>query len=147
MCPIILSNIWHSAASLYIKEARKVANLWNKNLYFKSVLLVLTISTNCFHSANLFCCFSRYQAPTNGVAPSFCIETTHNPQFLDSLRRRANARNVSFRIPLRRPIYIIIHQTHYEKSDWSRAFNQFTIACGLDMINAISNNIGFRMIS
>ena len=35
-------------------------------------------------------------------------------------------------------IIIIIHQTHYEKSDWSRAFNQFTIACELDMINAIS---------
>ena len=32
----------------------------------------------------------------------------------------------------------IIHQTHYEKSDWSRAFNQFKIACELDMINAIS---------
>ena len=31
---------------------------------------------------------------------------------------------------------IIIHQTHYEKSDWSRAFNQFTIACELYMINA-----------
>ena len=35
-------------------------------------------------------------------------------------------------------ICIIIHQTHYEKSDWSRAFNQFTIASELDMINAIS---------
>ena len=34
--------------------------------------------------------------------------------------------------------YIIIHQTHYQKSDWLRAFNQFTIACELDMINAIS---------
>ena len=34
--------------------------------------------------------------------------------------------------------HIIIHQTHYEKSYWSRAFNQFTIACELDMINAIS---------
>ena len=33
---------------------------------------------------------------------------------------------------------IIIHQTHYEKSDWSKAFNRFTIACELDMINAIS---------
>ena len=33
---------------------------------------------------------------------------------------------------------IIIHQTHYEKSDWSRAFNQFALACELDMINAIS---------
>ena len=35
-------------------------------------------------------------------------------------------------------ICIIIHHTHYEKSDWSRAFNQFKIACELDMINAIS---------
>ena len=35
-------------------------------------------------------------------------------------------------------IRIIIHQTHYEKSDWLRAFNQFTIACELDMINVIS---------
>ena len=35
-------------------------------------------------------------------------------------------------------MYIIIHQTHYGKSDWARAFNQFTIACELDMINAIS---------
>ena len=33
---------------------------------------------------------------------------------------------------------IIIHQTHYEKFDWSTSFNQFTIACELDMINAIS---------
>ena len=42
----------------------------------------------------------------------------------------------------------IIHQTHYEKSDWSRAFNQFTIACELDMINAISAaDIAFTMSS
>ena len=34
--------------------------------------------------------------------------------------------------------YIIIHQTQSEKSDWSRAFNQFTIACELDMINVLS---------
>ena len=33
---------------------------------------------------------------------------------------------------------VIIHQTHYEKFDWLRAFNQFTIACELDMSNAIS---------
>ena len=44
--------------------------------------------------------------------------------------------------------YIIIHQTHYEKSDWSRAFNQFKIACELDMINAISAaDIAFIMSS
>ena len=45
-------------------------------------------------------------------------------------------------------IDIIIHQTHYEKSDWSRAFNQFTIACELDMINVISAaDIAFIMSS
>ena len=42
----------------------------------------------------------------------------------------------------------IIHQTHYEKSDWSRAFNQFTIACELGMIIAISAaDIAFIMSS
>ena len=44
--------------------------------------------------------------------------------------------------------FIIIHQTHYKKSDWSRAFNQITIACELDMINAISAaDIAFIMSS
>ena len=43
---------------------------------------------------------------------------------------------------------VIIHQTHYEKSDWSKAFNQFTIACELDMINEISAaDIAFIMSS
>ena len=43
---------------------------------------------------------------------------------------------------------IIIHQPHYEKCDWSRAFNQFTIACELDMINAISAaDIAFNLSS
>ena len=45
-------------------------------------------------------------------------------------------------------INIILHQTHYEKSDWSRAFNQFRIACELDMINAISAaDVAFIMSS
>ena len=40
---------------------------------FKSALLILTVLTNAFHSTILFSCFSRYQAPTNSVAPNFCI--------------------------------------------------------------------------
>ena len=48
-------------------------------------------------------------------------------------------------------IMIIIHQTHYEKSDWSRAFNQITISnhnSFLNMINAISvADIAFIMSS
>ena len=49
-------------------ESRKTLE---KNLFFKSALF--TLSTNAFHSTNLFCCFSRCQAPTNSVAPYFCI--------------------------------------------------------------------------
>ena len=35
---------------------------------------------NAFHSTNLFCCFSRYQAPANSVAPPSIYKphTTHN---------------------------------------------------------------------
>ena len=43
---------------------------------------------------------------------------------------------------------LLLYITHYEKSDWSRAFNQFTMACELDMINAISaTDIAFIMSS
>ena len=47
------------------------------------------------HLTNLFL-FSRHHIPTNGVAPLSAYKPTHNPQFLQSLWRRANARNVSF---------------------------------------------------
>ena len=73
ICRIILSNIWQSAVSPYIKEAQKAAKLLNKDLFFISALLILTVSTKAFHSTNSFCCFSRCQAPTNSVAPYFCI--------------------------------------------------------------------------
>ena len=94
--PIILRNIWQSAALPYIKEAWKAAKLWNINLFFKSALLILTVSTNAFLSTNLFCCFSHYHAPTNSVVPSFCIQTTHNPQLLNLLWQRATPWNDSF---------------------------------------------------
>ena len=59
-----------------------------------------------------------------------------------------NVGNLSHLVVLHRICYIIIHQTHYEKSDWSRVFNQFTIAGELDMINAISAaDIAFIMSS
>lgn len=49
------------------KEVRKAAKLC-KRLFLKSALLIFTVSTNAFHFINLFCCFSRYHAPTNSVA-------------------------------------------------------------------------------
>ena len=77
--PITLSSIWQSAAFLYIKEAHKATKLWEK-IFLKSALLILTVSTNAFHSTNLFCYFSRYHAPTNSVAPSSVHKphTAHN---------------------------------------------------------------------
>ena len=67
-------------ASPYIKEALKAVKLKNKNLFFKSALLILTVLMNAFPSTNLFCCFSRYQAPANSVAPPSVYKphTTHN---------------------------------------------------------------------
>ena len=47
----------------------------------------------CAHSLFLF---SRHHIPTNGVAPLSAYKPTHNPQFLQSLWRRASVRNVSF---------------------------------------------------
>ena len=56
--------------------------------------------------------------------------------------------NTDFTLQQRMLTHFIIHQTHYEKSDWSRAFNQFTIACELDMINVIfAADIAFIMSS
>ena len=61
-------------------------------------------------------------------------------------RRKNGFKEYSFKLEVLK--FIIIHQTHYEKSDWSRAFNQFTIACEHDMINAISAaDIAFIMSS
>ena len=39
----------------------------------KFISQIGTLDPHAFHSTNLFCCFSRYQAPTNSVAPSFCM--------------------------------------------------------------------------
>ena len=48
--------------------------------FFKSALLILTVSMNAFHSTNLFCYFSHYQAPANSIAPPSVYKphTTHN---------------------------------------------------------------------
>ena len=67
----------------------------NKILSSKSALLIPTVSTSAFHLANLFF-FSCHHTPTNNVAPLSASKPKHNPQFLQSLWRRVDARNVSF---------------------------------------------------
>ena len=67
-----------------------------------------------------------------------CIYLSLDNRGTMTSKRRENKNLVSFICSSFLIIDIIIHQTHYEKSDWSRAFNQFTIDCELDMINVIS---------
>ena len=82
-----------------------------------------------------------------GASPSFCaclaprISHSHFlPRGLFTVS--LNGLNKRWTTP------ITIHQTHDQKSDWPRASNQFTIACELDMINAISSvDIAFIMSS
>ena len=92
---IIHYNIWQFVAFPYILAVRKAAKHQNKNLSSKSALLIPTVSTSAFHSTNLFL-FSYHHIPTNSVAPLFAYKPTHNPKFLQSLWRKAYARNVSF---------------------------------------------------
>ena len=84
-----------------------------KTLEQKSIFLIGTLKSSQYQRT-LFIqpihsvVFLRYtEAPTNSVAPSFCIKITHNPQFLESFRRRASAGSVSSRISLRWPMHII----------------------------------------
>ena len=72
----ILKNTCLFAAFPYIKVPQTAAKIWSKDSSFKSAPLILTASTNAFHSIN---CFSRDQVPTNSVAPSvYKAYTTHN---------------------------------------------------------------------
>ena len=91
---IILNKIWQFAAFPCILVVRKAAKHKNKNLSSKSVFLILTVSTSAFIQLILLV-FSSPNSP-NSVAPPSAYKPTHNPQFLQSLWRRANARNVSF---------------------------------------------------
>ena len=52
------------------------------------------LSTSTFHSTNLFL-FSRHHIPTISIAPFSAYKPTHNPEFLQSLWRRANTWSVS----------------------------------------------------
>ena len=61
----------------YIQTVRRFAKLQNKDLPFRSALFILTVSTNAFHSANLFL-FSHHHIPTNSKAPFSSFKYTHN---------------------------------------------------------------------
>ena len=77
-----LKNTCLFAAFPYIRVPQTAAKIWRKDSFFKSAPLIPTASTNAFHSINqlIYSCFSRYQVPTNSVAPSsvYKVYTTHN---------------------------------------------------------------------
>ena len=68
-------------------ESRKTQE---QKFFFKSALLILTVSMNAFHSTNLFCCFSRYQALANSVAPPSVYKphTTNNSSIRSRSKRQ-----------------------------------------------------------
>ena len=66
-----------------------------KNLERKFIFQLGTLSPHASHSTNLFTNSCDYIS-TNGKAPLHSHINHNTPQFLYSLWRRANARNVSF---------------------------------------------------
>ena len=68
----------------YIQAVQRSAKLQTKDLPFRSALFILTVSTNAFHSANLFL-FSHHHIPTNSEAPFSSFKYTHNSQLLQPL--------------------------------------------------------------
>ena len=82
---IILNNTWQFAAFPYTLAVRKAAKHKNKNLSFKSALLIPTVSTSTFHSTNLFL-FSRHHTPTDSVAPF----STYKPRITRNSSNRSD---------------------------------------------------------
>ena len=73
-----------------------------------TAILIPTVSTSTFHSTNLFL-FSCHHTPTNSVAPPSAYKPTHNPQFLQLLRQRADAQTSAF-------LLFIVASLHFQLS-------------------------------
>ena len=86
---------WLFAGYPYTTGTQKAAKPSNKNSFFNSVHSLHTELMNASHSPNLFA-NSCDHISTNGKAPLHSHIKHNTPQFLYSLWRRANARNVSF---------------------------------------------------
>ena len=93
--PIPPTTTWLFAGYPYTTGTQKAAKISNKNSFFSWVHSLHTESTNASHSTNLFT-ISCNHISTNGKALLHSHINHNNPQFLYSLWRRANARNISF---------------------------------------------------
>ena len=93
--PITPTTTWLFAGYPYTTGTQKAAKISNKNSFFNWVHSLHTELMNASHSTNLFT-NSCNHISTNGNALLHSHINHNNPQFLYSLWRRANARNVSF---------------------------------------------------
>ena len=91
---------------------------------------------NCFQPSSSLGFFSNFELLSKDSVKKLVLGVPTKSCSLDSVPTKVVKECLDELVPLL--TVIIIHQTHYEKSDWSRAFNQFTIACELDMINVLS---------
>ena len=118
-----MSKIWKN--EIWLISVRKQNVSWYKPVTLKE------LNCSCFcHIINIL-----LTELSRSVWKNLDLGRVYRPQCVRSVL------STSVKIlPYRPPARLIRakHQAHYEKSDWSRAFNQFTIACELDMVNAIS---------
>ncbi|XP_068691204.1 leucine-rich repeat-containing protein 61-like isoform X2 [Montipora foliosa] len=146
----VRNNNISSLDSLSALKLLETLNISNNNLSTLegvqelSNLSSLNVAGNIIRSIDSLACLSKLEKLTT-LRLQDAVENLSNPGgasrsiFSDIEFPRALGRSKALVTRMTTSvIIIIIHQTHYEKSDWSRAFNQFTIACELDMINVIS---------
>ena len=77
--------------------------------------------------------FAKWQTHRCKTEPRSCHQSLVHRQValaidLSNTRRRLHGYHYHLHVASQKSFFII-HHTHYEKSDWSRTFNQFTIAC------------------
>ena len=89
------TTTWLFAGYPYTTGTQKAAKISNKNYFFNWVHSLHTDLMNASHSTNLFTNSCDHMF-INGKAPLHSHTNHNNQQFLYSLWRRANARNVSF---------------------------------------------------
>ena len=77
--PAVISSPGLFAAFPYIRVPQTAAKIWSKNSFFKSAPLIPRHQRTLFIQL-IYSYFSRYQVPTNSVAPSSVYKayTTHN---------------------------------------------------------------------
>ena len=104
------------------------------------VLILDSPHTDSVRCVQLQVCYDKYAASFRSILVVWCAMPFLSPCFMMLIGGYRNHGCLMLRDFFKLSWHlnnIVIHQTHYEKSDWLRAFNQFTITCELDMINVI----------